>query len=79
MLVQQTVDIIGCAVAAFGVLLAEEIFASSRGAGNEWKSSAKQVNLLECDHCIRNPSILWARRALRRTIEGMSADGSELT
>lgn len=26
--------------------------------GSEWKIQAKQVNLLECDQCIRNPSII---------------------
>ena len=26
--------------------------------GGAWKISAKQVNLLECDRCIRNPSII---------------------
>lgn len=26
--------------------------------GDQWKISAKQVNLLECDQCIRNPSII---------------------
>jgi 3-phenylpropionate/cinnamic acid dioxygenase small subunit len=26
--------------------------------GGAWKISAKQVNLLECDQCIRNPSIV---------------------
>ncbi len=29
-----------------------------RRVGGEWKISAKQVNLLECDQCIRNPSII---------------------
>jgi 3-phenylpropionate/cinnamic acid dioxygenase small subunit len=29
-----------------------------RRAGGDWKISAKQVNLLECDQCIRNPSII---------------------
>ena len=24
----------------------------------KWKISAKQVNLLQCDQCIRNPSII---------------------
>jgi 3-phenylpropionate/cinnamic acid dioxygenase small subunit len=27
-------------------------------AGNEWRVAAKQVNLLECDQSIRNPSII---------------------
>jgi 3-phenylpropionate/cinnamic acid dioxygenase small subunit len=27
-------------------------------AGDGWKVRAKQVNLLECDQCIRNPSII---------------------
>jgi 3-phenylpropionate/cinnamic acid dioxygenase small subunit len=26
--------------------------------GNSWKIAAKQVNLIECDQCIRNPSII---------------------
>jgi len=26
--------------------------------GEGWKIQAKQVNLLECDRCIRNPSII---------------------
>ncbi len=29
-----------------------------RRVDDEWKISAKQVNLLECDQCIRNPSII---------------------
>jgi benzoate/toluate 1,2-dioxygenase beta subunit len=29
-----------------------------RRTGDTWKISAKQVNLLECDQCIRNPSII---------------------
>ena len=29
-----------------------------RKHGGAWKISAKQVNLLECDQCIRNPSII---------------------
>lgn len=29
-----------------------------RKIGGEWKISAKQVNLLQCDQCIRNPSII---------------------
>jgi hypothetical protein len=29
-----------------------------RRIGDAWKISAKQVNLLECDQCIRNPSII---------------------
>jgi 3-phenylpropionate/cinnamic acid dioxygenase small subunit len=26
--------------------------------GNQWKIQAKQVNLIDCDQCIRNPSII---------------------
>lgn len=26
--------------------------------GNDWKIQAKQVNLIDCDQCIRNPSII---------------------
>jgi 3-phenylpropionate/cinnamic acid dioxygenase small subunit len=26
--------------------------------GNDWKIRAKQVNLIDCDQCIRNPSII---------------------
>ncbi|MGC2644096.1 MAG: aromatic-ring-hydroxylating dioxygenase subunit beta, partial [Pseudolabrys sp.] len=29
-----------------------------RKIGSVWKISAKQVNLLNCDQCIRNPSII---------------------
>jgi benzoate/toluate 1,2-dioxygenase beta subunit len=29
-----------------------------RRVGDQWRISAKQVNLLECDQCIRNPSII---------------------
>ncbi len=29
-----------------------------RRVADQWKISAKQVNLLECDQCIRNPSII---------------------
>jgi benzoate/toluate 1,2-dioxygenase beta subunit len=29
-----------------------------RALDGEWKISAKQVNLLACDQCIRNPSII---------------------
>ncbi len=28
------------------------------GAGAGWKIAAKQVNLIDCDQCIRNPSII---------------------
>ena len=28
------------------------------GAGTGWKIQAKQVNLIDCDQCIRNPSII---------------------
>jgi len=28
------------------------------GAGASWKIAAKQVNLIDCDQCIRNPSII---------------------
>jgi 3-phenylpropionate/cinnamic acid dioxygenase small subunit len=27
--------------------------------GSSWKIAAKQVNLIECDQCIRNPSIIF--------------------
>ena len=26
--------------------------------GDRWKIQAKQVNLIDCDQCIRNPSII---------------------
>jgi benzoate/toluate 1,2-dioxygenase beta subunit len=26
--------------------------------GEQWKIQAKQVNLIDCDQCIRNPSII---------------------
>ena len=29
-----------------------------RKLNGQWKISAKQVNLLDCDQCIRNPSII---------------------
>jgi benzoate/toluate 1,2-dioxygenase beta subunit len=29
-----------------------------RRVGDDWLISAKQVNLLNCDQCIRNPSIV---------------------
>jgi len=27
--------------------------------GTAWKIQAKQVNLIDCDQCIRNPSIIF--------------------
>jgi benzoate/toluate 1,2-dioxygenase beta subunit len=29
-----------------------------RKVDNDWLISAKQINLLNCDQCIRNPSII---------------------
>jgi benzoate/toluate 1,2-dioxygenase beta subunit len=28
------------------------------GGSAQWKIQAKQVNLIDCDQCIRNPSII---------------------
>jgi benzoate/toluate 1,2-dioxygenase beta subunit len=35
-----------------------QLRSASTAIGSRWAIQAKQVNLLECDQCIRNPSII---------------------